>query len=93
VIGTDHVLARIDVVARGIVEIEIARDAADRMIEVIIGFGIIGIIGRREILPIEIVAAIGQVPVADLALDRQRRLDEAVAAIFGWTSRSPTLGS
>ena len=79
-IGADDGLTRIDVGPGGVLEIEVARDAANARIERVISFGIIGIVARRRGLAVEIGPGIGQVPVADLTFDRHRGLHEPVAA-------------
>ena len=68
-IRTDNLLARADRIARRIREIEIARYAANRGIERIIGLGIIGIVARLVGLAVEIGTRIGDIPVADFPLD------------------------
>ena len=82
-IGADDALARVYRLAGIVGEIEIAGEPAHRGIERVIGLGIIGIVAGLGVAAIEIGAGIGEVPVPQLALDRQRCLDEAIAAIFG----------
>ena len=83
VIGADHPLARIDGVAGIVEEVEVAGEPADAGIVRIVSLGIVGVVARLQVLAIEIGARVSHVPVAELALDRQRRLDEAVVAVFG----------
>ena len=82
-VGRQDALARVDLLPGIVLEIEIAGDPADRMVQLVIDLRVIGVIRRLGIAPVQIGAGIGHVPIADLALDRQRGLDEAVAAIFG----------
>ena len=77
-VAADDVLGGVDRVAVIVLEIEIAGEAADPGVEIVIGLGIIGIVRRAVDLPVEIGAGISEVEIADPALDGERGLNEAV---------------
>ena len=79
VIGTEDVLLRIDIIARGVLEIEITEPAVSG-VKLVILIGIVGIVTVRERLSVEVGTGIGDVitEVGDLAFDCQRRLGEFV---------------
>ena len=57
-------------------------DAAARLVIFVIGFGLIGIIGRAMVRPVHVGASIGDIEITDLAFDGQRILRELVDAGF-----------
>ena len=82
-VAADYLLTWVDRPSGIVAVIEIASQPTRGGIEAVIRLGIIGVIARLVGFAVEIGTGIGQVPIADLALDRQPRLDEAVAAEFG----------
>ena len=85
-VGADDVLLRVDIIARRILIIEIP-ETADNVaataifrVKLVIGIGVIGVITERIGWTIHIGAGIGQIEIADLALNGQRRLPELVFA-------------
>ena len=80
VVGSDHPLARIDRDPGRILIVEPVGQSALVFVIAVIGFGVVGIVVFGIGLAIEIGTGIGHIPVADLALDGQRCLDELVVA-------------
>src|SRR3546814_2746982 len=76
------ILVRADLIARIVVKID--RRTIERVIEI----GIVRIVAFDVGLAAQMPAGHGQVPIAELALDRQRRLQPFVLRRFGVVMRS-----
>ncbi len=70
-------------VAVAVIEGKVVGDTAVGAVVLVVGLGVVGVVGLGVELAIHIGAGIGDVESADLTLDRQSRLIEAVVAVFG----------